>query len=47
MNYRILTPEELLRLWNANRNGPMGLMAADELLNRIHRGDLLLLPPKK
>lgn len=41
MNYRILSTEELLRLWGADRNSMASLMAADELMNRISRGDLV------
>lgn len=44
MNYRNLTPEELLNLWHSNRNTNTAIMAADELLNRIYRGDLALVP---
>jgi hypothetical protein len=44
VNYLNLTPEELLNLWHSNRNSPIALMAADELLNRIYRGDLAMIP---
>jgi len=44
MNYTSLTPEELLNLWYSNRNSSLSQMAADELLNRINRGELLLIP---
>jgi hypothetical protein len=44
VNYRNLTPVELLNLWHSNRNTNIAIMAADELLNRIYRGDLALVP---
>jgi hypothetical protein len=42
MDYRNLTPEELLNLWHSNRNSSYALMAADELLNRIYKGEFVL-----
>jgi len=44
VNYRILSTEELLRLWSANRNSMASLMAGDEMMNRIERGELVAVP---
>lgn len=34
---RLLTIEELLALWHANRQGPLGYMAADEGMRRLEQ----------
>ena len=42
MNYRNLSVEELLRLWSAGRNTMAAVMAADEIMNRLDRGEYVM-----
>jgi len=37
-----VTPEELFAVWNVNRNSSVGSLAAEEVMRRIMRGDLVL-----
>jgi hypothetical protein len=42
VNYRTLSAEELLRIWSSNRNAMAAVMAADEIMNRLDRGDCVM-----
>jgi hypothetical protein len=42
VNYRTLSNEELLKLWLGNRNAMSAVMAADEIMNRLDRGEYVM-----
>lgn len=44
-NYAKLTAQELLEVWKTNRNSTTGGMAADEILRRVLRSQLVMLEP--
>ena len=45
-DYAKLSAEELLALWRNNRNSTTGGMAADEILRRVLRAQLVLMEPE-
>lgn len=42
-----LSAQELMVVWQTNRNSRMGGIAADEILRRVMRSQLLLLSPEE